>query len=37
MRGYMDTVSISDLVPAVSTETPVDSTSVYVEASDVKC
>ena len=33
MRGHMDTLNISDLVTAVSSEIPVDSTTAYVEAS----
>ena len=32
----MDTLSIPDLVTIVSSEIPVDSTTVYVKASDMK-
>ena len=36
MRGHIDTVSILELVTAVSTEIPINSTTTYVEASDMK-
>ena len=35
MRGHIDTLSIPDLVTAVSTEIPIDSMTAYVEVSNI--
>ena len=36
MRGHMDTLSTPDLVTAAPSEIPVDSTTAYIEAFDVR-